>query len=431
MPKKKASVIDIGKAITQISFTTLAAIGSATGNVLFAGIAAFPSAILTAFDSFKKEDEKHNQKGESVVLLAPTWWSTDVRSWDNLCEEINTQLLDILKQLFDEIQKEKDVITVDKIYQRFSDILMSKRLSWVTDEDKKRVAEYIAPLILENIDKAFNKKIESILMYRLHLDIHNISEKTTEVAISATENALWLKKIYEELAKNRQTGQSKGEIDQSASSLLYVVLQQTLASLTPQNLIETEAAFKNPTIGKELLEDISTLIERFEEYFDQIIDFFSYARASYARASRPHADSKQSDEDFFPFSPYELPNRILIANRKLITISNEMRSIYRSLDKKFVLTPHNKELIDHITSICAQISEMEGVLIVGLRTNPSTLQVNEDIFNLWFLPSDNFLDRVAFSRGHFHIHDYHLALIELNNYKIALREAIDNIGQIN
>lgn len=401
---KKASIIDAGKTIAQLSFTTLAAVGNATSNALFTDISALPHTILEAFDFYHAEEKG---KRETLVLLAPIWWSTDTRSWDNFCEEVNKYLPAALKLLFNKVENEASTVPLEKLYRIFADILVKKRFIGITGENKKRIAEYIAPLILQKVEEIFNDKIDKILKYRLYLDIKDISRETANIATSAVENAIWLQKIYGELTKNHGAGPS-------ISPAFYAVTHKTLASLTPQKLLETEAVFKNPTMGKELLEVISKLIERFEEQVDQIIGVLSDTN-NFIKAN--------IEEEYIYGNKY-IFNLIVTANRKLITISNEMRSIYRNLDKKFILTSHNRGLIDHITSVCAQISECEGALIISLKINPFTLQEDQDALHYpvseWV---DFFLDGTDPTLG------YHLTLIDLNNYKIALREAIDSIDQ--
>lgn len=62
--------------------------GSASGILWLAGLAAIPAATLIASDTVgasltKLRTEK--QLDEILELPLPLWWTTDVRAWQDLC----------------------------------------------------------------------------------------------------------------------------------------------------------------------------------------------------------------------------------------------------------------------------------------------------------------------------------------------------------
>ncbi len=441
MPKKKVAIIQVGKALAKVSLTALAAVGGASGNLLFAGLSVLPLSVLDAYDALIKDESPKTYEEEQLELLAPTWWDSDARSWENVCTEIGDCLPKILRLLRVrlELEKKRDVIIRSKVQQAFIDLLIAQHLTWVTDKDKGKLAEYVAPLLLEKMEGIIEPIIERIRRETFYLEIHEVSQNTQETANAAGESARWLEKIYDELcAKAKEEAENVDKEHKSSSptsSVLVTVLEEALASLSPEKLLKSEAAFMNQRIGRQLLEDISELIKRFEEYFDEIISLLVEAGTASNRRGRGFVDDGflhlQAGDDTVPSVSQ---HRILVANRKLITISNEMRSIYHNLDKRFSLTSSTKDLINHVTSICAQITYIEGALVIRLVSNADTLLFNPkmqaqlmDVAYFFSHTYDNFRDD-PFAVGDL-MNDYHLALIELNNYKILLKETIEGFEQ--
>lgn len=90
MLEKKVAMINISKALIGVSFATLAAIGSASGGMLIAGLTACPAAVLTVEPILTK---LKSRKEELLELAIPPWWTSDTITWDNLCTEIGHYLL--------------------------------------------------------------------------------------------------------------------------------------------------------------------------------------------------------------------------------------------------------------------------------------------------------------------------------------------------
>src|SRR5262249_52054089 len=126
-------------------------------------------------------------------------------------------------------------------------------------------------------------------------------------------------------------------------------LLRALAVLNPRDLWYAEAAHRNRESAKLLLQEVTRLIERFELQYDELMDVLSssgYGKRMYGSAGRFATE------------------RLLRANRKLVAIANEMRSIYRGLTGRFTLLPDVRATIDSITAICSQIAVTEDCLVI-------------------------------------------------------------------
>jgi len=164
MPKKNVAKINIVKAIAGVSFTTLAAIGGATGNPLIAGISSLPSAGLASSEIIGDQLQimKSKLQGEKYLEIPqPDWWAHDIRSWQNLCAEIENHLPQILENMQKRMQEEQRVLTRDIVRQIFIDALTAQHLTWEQDsEQKKRAGEFIAAPILQKLDEVLQPTIE-------------------------------------------------------------------------------------------------------------------------------------------------------------------------------------------------------------------------------------------------------------------------------
>ena len=212
--------------------------------------------------------------------------------------------------------------------------------------------------------------------------------------------------------------------DESAqpSSKLVETLRHTLTSLSPAELLSAESVKGNMEVGRLLLEEVSGLVERFEEYVDEVASVLAESKVS----SRFYGSAGAIDGA-----------RLVRANRKLITISREMRSIYQRLDAKFSLSPGAKELIDAVLKRCAQISVVEDFIVIQLlndREIEATLQSGDLRMRFREAHASNspdFLQHPVYPdiAGKLMVRDYQLALIELHNYRIALKEAVEDLAR--
>lgn len=231
------------------------------------------------------------------------------------------------------------------------------------------------------------------------------------------------------VSRSRQLDELSSQILASAydpstlpSSKLVDTLRHTLTSLTPETLLQAKNVQDNRETGRLLLNEVSSLIDRFEEYIDEIASVLAESKISTHFYGSAHAIEKE---------------RILRANRKLITLSNEMRSVYRQLDKRFAFSPEAKDLIESIMHTCAQIGIAEDFLIIDLLSNAEVEQLLPDETLERFrgahrpMQPDN-LQHPFYpgEMGPRMVRDYHLALIELNNYRIALKEAVEDLERL-
>jgi hypothetical protein len=73
MAKKKVAKIEFAKVAAGISFATLAAIGGATGNIAFAGLAAIPAASLASYETLRDQlGWFKTQKEKTLEIPAPS-----------------------------------------------------------------------------------------------------------------------------------------------------------------------------------------------------------------------------------------------------------------------------------------------------------------------------------------------------------------------
>jgi|GEM_PF-844401 len=204
------------------------------------------------------------------------------------------------------------------------------------------------------------------------------------------------------------------------SSRLVDTVRHSLNSLRPETLLQARSV-NNPETARRLLQEVSSLIGRFEEYIDEINAVLAESKISSAFYGSANAVQEE---------------RLLRANRKLITLSSEMRSLYQQLDKRFSFTPETKRLIESITDTCAQIGIAEDFLVIELLSSDDIgrLVADESLGRLRAahqpLVPDN-LDHPFYpgELGPRMVRDYQLALIELNNYRIALKEAVEELAR--
>jgi hypothetical protein len=185
-------------------------------------------------------------------------------------------------------------------------------------------------------------------------------------------------------------------------------LQLALQSLDADSLLRQTAQQTNREAAVNLLEEVTTLIERFEAQYDELIAILIDYESAH-RVSR---------------------SRLMQANRKLLTFSNEMRSIFHGVGKRFVLSPAVKETIDSITNTCLQIAAIENILVIlGIENSDG---VNFDLEKQRRM-LDGFRDfekvmewgdSSSGDGGSMLVDNYHHILIQLNDYKIALKEAV-------
>src|SRR5579859_60800 len=218
MADKKVGAIDVGKALMNVSFVVLAAAGGASGIIPLAALAAVPLAASQAVGPLLARFRP--KQDDSLEFPVPLWWNEPVPSWQGLCKEIEAHLPDILNTMARRLQKEQGVVTTQVMRQAFIDALSNEPLVWESDPQKRRrVAEYIAPPLLQKMSEMLNAIIEPIRQETALVDIHGTSGNTANMVVV-------LERIYEELRK-------QGEQRVALNSQLPPPAQQSNASHTP------------------------------------------------------------------------------------------------------------------------------------------------------------------------------------------------------
>ena len=108
MSEKQPAVINISKILKDVSLPTIAAIGSATGNIWIAGAAAVPAAIA-ASDTLKSLLQKKQE--EHLELSAPPWWTKSAQSWQITCASIENGLPAAMNSMAERLRKEGTIPT--------------------------------------------------------------------------------------------------------------------------------------------------------------------------------------------------------------------------------------------------------------------------------------------------------------------------------
>src|SRR5947209_6120029 len=109
MSERTAAILHISKALLGVSLTTLAAIGSATGNVVLAGLSTLPGASLAALDQLGPQLAR--QHDDRLELPMPPWWTRDAASWQNTCAIIEQQLPATMTKVAEQLRATQGVPT--------------------------------------------------------------------------------------------------------------------------------------------------------------------------------------------------------------------------------------------------------------------------------------------------------------------------------
>ncbi len=183
MPKKKAAKIEFVKAAAGVSFVTLAAIGSTTGNPVLAGLSAIPAASLASYDAVRDQlGWFKTQKEKTLEIHAPSWWRRDIQAWQNLCTEIEQHLPDIFLTMQRNMQQEQQILTGEIVQQIFVDALAAEPLTCIsTLEDKKRIGEFLAPSLLQKIEEVLKPVVEHLQQEGALIDTRKIVSHTEQV----------------------------------------------------------------------------------------------------------------------------------------------------------------------------------------------------------------------------------------------------------
>jgi hypothetical protein len=187
MPEKKAAIITISKVLAGVSFVTLAAIGSASGSMVIAGLTAVPAAIMTVGPALAKLKEK---KEDVLELPVPPWWTSDTSTWNDLCTEIGDHLPHIFQEMAACLQKEQVVVTTQVVRQTFIEVVAAEQLKWEFDPQQRRmVAAEIATPVLQKVADVLKAAIEPLREDTALVDVHTTAANT-EKMVEVLEKAI-------------------------------------------------------------------------------------------------------------------------------------------------------------------------------------------------------------------------------------------------
>ena len=282
----------------------------------------------------------------------------------------------------------------------------------------------IIPILIEDV------QLPLLLSRKRYVDLRQ-SKKNSAVLDELSKQIISSRLKDGNTSKKRQVRTRR--VAPAPNSPPGIVLKKALDVLSPENLLKSAPAVTNPQVGKQLLEEVTRLVELFEIYFDEIVSQIIKTKESW--------DYLEPNQQHF-----------LKANRKLVNIYNEMRSVYQRVNERFSLSPEVKETIDRITSICAQLEDAEGIMIINLyrHAGPLKFTVDESIreddlgyfgsllnakgkeikkrpYQVTYEMEEVERDDPEFQD---YLKDYNLALIKLHNYRIRLKEAIEDLNRI-
>jgi HEAT repeat protein len=195
MPKKKVAKIDIVKAVAGVTFATLAAVGGSTGNPLFAGLAAIPSAGLAAHIALGDQlGRLKTRKEKYLEIPPPEWWTDNIHSWQHLCAEIENHLPHILELVQEKIQQEKQVITREVVRQIFIEVLTVQHLTWQPNVEQKRlIGDFVAEPILQ-------KLVEVLQPVITHIQQEGMLKDERRTAMHTEQTVRILEKLHEQVS---------------------------------------------------------------------------------------------------------------------------------------------------------------------------------------------------------------------------------------
>jgi hypothetical protein len=182
MSEKYTATIDVTKALAGVPFGVLAAVGAASGNLLFAGLAALPSTVLAAYDTIKNSRQARkigSQEEHLLEIRAPFGWKeSDIPAWKDLCASIEQCLPSILRQVESLLKQKQGPVTEEGFQQIFLDALVDElRYTWLpTLEDRRRVATYVASPLLGAMNQTLTPFIEQMRREADSRKLHEIGD---------------------------------------------------------------------------------------------------------------------------------------------------------------------------------------------------------------------------------------------------------------
>jgi hypothetical protein len=272
-------------------------------------------------------------------------------------------------------------------------------------------AEY-EPLLSTEIDSG-RTLIIPVLLESCEMPLMLRSKRYCDLTVNSSDRNL--SDLAAQIAAEHQQRGAALPLDQELSTGSPTdKLSSALELLDPDSLAGEALKNANTQAAIGLLEEVTRLIELFETQYDELATVLT--EAAY--------------ESGIYGSAHRVPrSRLLQVNRKLVTVSNEMRSITRNIERRFFLTLRTKDIIDAITKTCLQIAVTEDFLVIEGVANSDGVHfdLHEQQEMLTHAVRHNIVEFGDWSHsegGRGFVERYHDVLIKLNDYKIALKETV-------
>jgi hypothetical protein len=263
MEKKSRAVLNISKALMGVSFAALAAIGSASGNLLFAGLSALPAAGLATTETLGSLFTSSRTKKETLLEVPiPNWWTGNAASWQAVCATIENRLPTIIDSLAESLRKEPQGPTNQVVQRAFVHELTLQMPVWdVSAQERSLVAEYMAPQLLKKIVEELESILAPIREEAILKDSHIAAVNTDKIMTMLTEVVLQLKAAQVEMPQHNKNLDSDSYLASisSESAQIGATLAKELRNKMENNTYDvflcynTEDADAVKQIGKQLI----------------------------------------------------------------------------------------------------------------------------------------------------------------------------------
>lgn len=160
MAEHKTAVINISKALLNVSLVTLAAIGGATGIPFVAGMAALPAAVAASgtLRTFLAQ-----QPDETLELPAPPSWTGSAHAWQTVGSSIEMRLSAIMDTVAAQLQAKQELPTPALIRQTLIQAIAQHLPTWeIPAQERGLVAAYLAPLLFAKTTEVLQPVLDQL-----------------------------------------------------------------------------------------------------------------------------------------------------------------------------------------------------------------------------------------------------------------------------
>jgi hypothetical protein len=201
------------------------------------------------------------------------------------------------------------------------------------------------------------------------------------------------------------------------TSILGMIISQTLHDF-PVSSLSDETVLQGKTLV-DLYRTVETLIERYQELVDEIIQVLA---------------ESEIDRNFYGSAHRIAQARLLTANRKLLSIAGDMRELTNSVQQILAKQSALRQRLEDVAQIVTTISVAEDFLIIRLGAPsdlPKGISSDEQGWGIETgeIPGLSVLDNINAPNylselGSEMVRDLNRASAELDTYKRQLRGAI-------